>query len=67
LQLPKLWLQELRIVAKRTALAEFLDEPGYFGINYRPNPTKLSGLILNVKNSNPKVGPLNDRITTWDK
>jgi hypothetical protein len=57
----------LCIVAKRTALVEFLDEPGCLGINYPPNPTKLSELILNVKKSNPKVSPLSDRITTCDK
>jgi glycosyltransferase involved in cell wall biosynthesis len=46
----------LCIVAKRTALVEFLDEPGCLGINYPPNPTKLSELILNVKKKQSKGG-----------
>jgi glycosyltransferase involved in cell wall biosynthesis len=55
------------IVAKKTALVEFLDEPGCFGIDYPPNSTALAELIINIKDRNPKVGPLSDRIRTWDK
>jgi glycosyltransferase involved in cell wall biosynthesis len=55
------------IVAKTTALVEFLDEPGCFGIDYPPNSTELAELIINIKDRNPKVGPLSDRIRTWDK
>jgi glycosyltransferase involved in cell wall biosynthesis len=55
------------IVAKKTALVEFLDEPGCFGIDYPPNSTALAELIINIKDRSPKVGPLSDRIRTWDK
>jgi glycosyltransferase involved in cell wall biosynthesis len=55
------------IVAKTTALVEFLDEPGCFGIDYPPNSTALAELIINIKDRSPKVGPLSDRIRTWDK
>jgi glycosyltransferase involved in cell wall biosynthesis len=55
------------IVAKNTALVEFLDEPGCFGVDYPPNTTALAELIINIKDRNPKVGPLSDRIRTWDK
>ncbi len=55
------------IVAKRTALMEFLDEPGCFGIDYPPNATELAELIISIKESNLQIGPLSDRITTWNK
>jgi glycosyltransferase involved in cell wall biosynthesis len=53
------------IVAKTTALVEFLDEPGCFGIGYPPDPTELAELIINVKDADPHVGPLSERIRTW--
>lgn len=54
------------IVAKRTALVEFVTEPGCFGIDYPPNAVKLAELIIRVKDSHQSVGPLSDRISTWD-
>jgi glycosyltransferase involved in cell wall biosynthesis len=53
------------IVAKTTALMEFLDEPGCFGVGYPPDPTELAELIINVKDTHPHVGPLSERIRTW--
>lgn len=53
------------IVAKTTALVEFLDEPGCFGIGYPPDPTELAELINNIKDTDPHVGPLSERIRTW--
>ena len=53
------------IVAKTTALVEFLDEPGCFGIGYPPDPTELAELIMNIKETDPRVGPLSERIRTW--
>jgi glycosyltransferase involved in cell wall biosynthesis len=53
------------IVAKTTALVEFLDEPGCYGIDYPPDPTELAELIINVKDADPHVGPLSERIRTW--
>jgi glycosyltransferase involved in cell wall biosynthesis len=53
------------IVAKTTALVEFLDEPGCFGIGYPPDPTELAELIISVKDTDPQVGPLSERIRTW--
>jgi glycosyltransferase involved in cell wall biosynthesis len=55
------------IVTKRTALSEFLDEPGCFGIDYPPEPSKLSELILEITSTNIKVGPFSDKIRTWAK
>jgi glycogen synthase len=55
------------IVAKTTALVEFLNEPGCFGIDYPPNPTKLAERIISIHDSSPEVGPLSDRIIPWDK
>ena len=55
------------IVAKTTALVEFLDEPGCFGIDYPPDPSELAELIIKVKESDPHVGPLSERIQTWEQ
>jgi glycosyltransferase involved in cell wall biosynthesis len=55
------------IVSKIPALAEFLDEPGCFGIEYPPEPTRLAQLILDIYRENPQVGPFTNRIRTWDK
>lgn len=54
------------IVAKTTALREFLNEPGCYGINYPPDPDNLAELIVEV-HRNAKVGPLTDKIKTWNK
>jgi glycosyltransferase involved in cell wall biosynthesis len=53
------------IVTKTTALVEFLDETGCFGIGYPPDPTKLAELIVSVIDANTRVGPLSERIETW--
>ncbi|MGZ4901410.1 MAG: glycosyltransferase family 4 protein [Halobacteriota archaeon] len=55
------------IIAKTTALTEFLDEPGCFGIAYPPDPQDLARLIVHLKETRPPVGPLSSRIQTWDK
>lgn len=55
------------IVTKRTALEEFLNEPGCFGINYPPNPIKLSELIQEICSKDVKIGPLSSKIRTWNK
>lgn len=55
------------IVTKRTALSEFLDEPGCFGVDYPPEPKEVANLILEIYNNDVKVGPLSNRIRTWDK
>lgn len=55
------------IVTKIPALIEFLDEPGCFGVEYPPEPVKLSELIIYINSTNTKVGPFSDKIRTWDK
>jgi glycosyltransferase involved in cell wall biosynthesis len=56
------------IVAKTSALSEFVNEPGCFGIEYPPDPEKLASLILKIYNSDVKVGPFNqNKIRTWDE
>ena len=55
------------IVTKGTALEEFINEPGCFGINCPPEPKKLADLILNIYSSDFKVGPFSNKIRTWDK
>lgn len=55
------------IVAKTTALVEFLNEPGCYGVEYPPDPIKLTELILDIYSKNISVGPFTDKIRTWDK
>lgn len=55
------------IVSKRTALAEYVNEPGCFGIDYPPLPNDLARLIINIHNSNVQVGPFSGKIRLWDQ
>jgi glycogen(starch) synthase len=55
------------IVAKTSALKEFLNEPGCFGIDYPPDPHALAQLIAKVHSGNAKTGSLSDKIKTWDR
>lgn len=54
------------IVTKRTALKEFMDEPGCFGVDYPPDPKKVADIVIEIKRKKVKVGPLTDRIRSWD-
>uniref|UniRef100_UPI0026066A40 glycosyltransferase family 4 protein n=1 Tax=Thermococcus sp. TaxID=35749 RepID=UPI0026066A40 len=53
------------IVTKRTALREFLNEPGCFGVDYPPNPREVAELVLKIVNNNVKVGPFSKKIRVW--
>jgi len=55
------------IVTKTTALMEFLTEPGCFGVNYPPDPNEVADLIIKIHDSEVKVGPLSNKIRTWDE
>lgn len=55
------------IVANNTALKEFTNEIGCYGIDYPPDPVNLSELILKIHSQDVKVGPLSEKIRTWDK
>jgi glycosyltransferase involved in cell wall biosynthesis len=53
------------IVAKRSALIEFLNEPGCYGIDFPPDPNELAELIINIYNSGSPVGPFSKKIRLW--
>jgi glycosyltransferase involved in cell wall biosynthesis len=55
------------IVADTTALSEFTREPGCFGIRYPPDPAGLARLIIRIHDDGVKVGPLSDKVRTWEK
>ncbi|MBC7092190.1 MAG: glycosyltransferase family 4 protein, partial [Nitrososphaeria archaeon] len=56
------------IVTKQTALKEFLNEPGCFGVSYPPNPKEVAKLILKIINTGVKVGPFSNRkIRLWNE
>lgn len=53
------------IITKRTALTEFLDEPGCFGVDYPPDPEEVADLIIKIYKNDISVGPFSKRIRTW--
>lgn len=55
------------IVTKRTALNEFLNEHGCFGVDYPPNSKEVADLVMKIYENNLNVGPFSDKIRTWDK
>lgn len=55
------------LVAKKTALKEFLTEPGCFGVDYPPDPREVADLIIKIKDNEVKVGPFSNVIRTWDR
>lgn len=55
------------IVTKRTALMEFLNEPGCYGVDYPPDPINVAQLILEVTLNNRRVGKLTQKIRLWDE
>jgi len=52
------------IVTKRTALIEFLEENGCYGVEYPPNPDKVAEMILYIVNNNVKIHSLK-KIRKW--
>jgi glycogen synthase len=53
------------IVTNRTALKEFVPEPGCFGVNFPPEPEKVARLIMDIHQNPVQVGPFSDKIRTW--
>jgi glycosyltransferase involved in cell wall biosynthesis len=54
------------IISRRTALMEFLNEPGCIGVDYPPEPKEVAAIVRRIVADNVKVGPLTDKIRTWD-
>ena len=55
------------IVTRRTALEEFTNELGCFGVDCPPNPAEVADLILSIHGGNIQVGPFSNKIRTWDE
>lgn len=55
------------IVSNSTALNEFTNEIGCYGIDCPSDSRKLAQLILDIYENKLKVGPLSNKIRTWDK
>jgi glycosyltransferase involved in cell wall biosynthesis len=55
------------IVSRGTALEEFTEEPGCFGVEMPPNPSEIADLILRVSGSRVAVGPFSGKIRTWSE
>jgi len=55
------------IVSKSSALIEFLQEPGCFGLDYPPNDEALAKLILDVYASEIVAGHLSRKVRVWEE
>ena len=55
------------IVTNGTALEEFTNENGCFGVNFPPDPDEVADLILDINKNHVKTGPFVKKIRTWDK
>jgi glycogen synthase len=55
------------IVSNTTALKEFTDEPGCFGVDYPPDPKKVADLVSDLVKGTVKIGPFSDKIRTWNE
>ncbi|MEN6329108.1 MAG: glycosyltransferase family 4 protein [Methanobacteriaceae archaeon] len=53
------------IVTNRTALKEFVPEPGCFGVDFPPDPEEVARLILDIHQDPVRVGPFSNKIRTW--
>lgn len=53
------------IVTNRTALKEFVNEPGCFGVDFPPDPAEVARLILSIHRDSVQVGPFSDKVRTW--
>jgi len=54
------------IVTTNSALAEFVNERGCYGIEEPSDADRLADLILEIARSGGGVGPLTNKIQTWD-
>lgn len=55
------------IVTNTTALSEFIQEKGCFGVKYPPNPREVAELITEIHKNNVDVGPFSEKIRTWEE
>jgi glycosyltransferase involved in cell wall biosynthesis len=55
------------IVAKTSALTEFTSEPGCFGVEYPPDANEVAVLIEKATGGGIKVGPLSDKMISWQQ
>ena len=53
------------IVSNRTALKEFINEPGCFGVEYPPDPETLAAKIIKINNEKIEIGNFSDKIRIW--
>lgn len=55
------------IISHKTALKEFSNEKGCYTVKYPPEPGEVADLILKTYTENKGVGPLSERIRTWNE
>jgi glycosyltransferase involved in cell wall biosynthesis len=54
------------LVTKITALNEFLNEPGCFGVKFPPNPEGVANLIIKIYENDVQVGPFSSKVQSWE-
>jgi glycosyltransferase involved in cell wall biosynthesis len=53
------------LITRTTALNEFIEEPGCFGVEYPPDPEEVAKLIIKIYENNVKVGPFSSKVQSW--
>lgn len=54
------------LVTKTTALSEFLNEPGCFGVEFPPNPQEVADLVNEIYVNEVEVGPFSSKVQSWE-
>ncbi len=54
------------LVTKTTALNEFLNEPGCFGVEFPPNPLEVARLVKEIYKNEVQVGPFSSKVQNWE-
>jgi glycosyltransferase involved in cell wall biosynthesis len=54
------------VTTTESALIEFTNEPGCFGVSYPPDKKEIADIVLRILESGTKVGPFSRKICTWE-
>lgn len=54
------------LVTKTTALNEFLNEPGCFGVGFPPNPQEVADRVNEIYENEVQVGPFSSKVQSWE-
>ena len=55
------------VTTTESALIEFTNEPGCYGVSYPPDKKEVSDIVLRILERGTKVGPFSSKIRTWEE